>query len=414
MKRSAPLILLLGLLCGLIFGKLTVHVHPATFDGKIFYIGGRLLASGGNPYSRSQLLAGSERWAPEGMAAGQPAQMQLHFPATLVVFALFSWLPWPAFCWLLALLLGLTLPLIAWLCLRYFQPQPDNAALIAGTLLAAIVPATWQTFALGQVSLFTLLFILLTDRALIGKRDGLVVLFGFFALLKPTCCLPVLAVLFLREGVRGRGALVGAVLVNVAVNLLGALMIGPQAFLTEYREGARLMRLPGAPLDPLSGFRVDASVFLASFLHGAALTVTAYIVSAALCAGYYVVWKRSRKTELPDIAALLLLALLIFYHQPYDAALVAPALIYGYLLVKSGLKRPTDKVFAALLALNLMSFGNHNVVSLLLKPLRHEQPIYFKPLVLLLTYLALLAQIQQTRRERPEKDSNTIGTDDKR
>ena len=316
----------------------------------------------------------------------------------MLVFAPFTLLPWPVFCWVLALAIGLSVPLIAWLCLRYFEPEPSTASLLVGTLLVLLVPAAWQNFALGQVGLFEILFMLLTDWALRSKRYGWAVLFGFFALLKPTCFIPLLFVLFVREDWRGRAALLGAAGVNLGVNLLGALMIGPKLFFDSYQTNSRQMALPNAPLDPMSGYRIDMNVLSASFLHGAALTAAGLLLTALLCGGYYRIEKRSSRVGLPNIAALSLLALLLVYHQAYDAVLLAPAMLYGYQLFRTGRLRPTEWVYIGLLALCVLAFGNHNVVDLLLKPLHHVQPVYFRPLVLLAAYSVLLWQMDQTQR----------------
>ncbi len=54
-----------------------------------------MLAAGHNPYDSQQLEAASHRYAPDGYVVGSPAQPEIHLPATLAAFALFSWPPSP-------------------------------------------------------------------------------------------------------------------------------------------------------------------------------------------------------------------------------------------------------------------------------------------------------------------------------
>lgn len=75
MRRHFRDILLIGLVLGLLLGKMSIHVHNTSFDGKFFYVGGRLLLSGGNPYSGPDLLRASAQYAPEGWPAGHPTQL---------------------------------------------------------------------------------------------------------------------------------------------------------------------------------------------------------------------------------------------------------------------------------------------------------------------------------------------------
>src|SRR5262245_54498292 len=97
-------ICLLGVLFGLVFGRLSVRAHPFGFDGELFYVGARLLVDGQNPYRRAELREASQRYAPEGLPAGIAQQAQMHLPATLAAFTLVSWMPWTAYCWFLDLL----------------------------------------------------------------------------------------------------------------------------------------------------------------------------------------------------------------------------------------------------------------------------------------------------------------------
>jgi hypothetical protein len=399
MNRPIVTICLLGILFSLVFGRLSVREHRFVFDGKLFYIGAKLLVAGQNPYRLSELREASRRYAPEGFPAGIEQQAQMHLPATLAAFALFCWMPWTAFCWFLDLLNAFCLPLIAYLLLEYLTPKPSVRALCGASFCLAIFPSTWQNFAVGQLGLPPLLFALLAARALTRNRFPQAVLFCLLALLKFTCSLPLLLYLFLKGDARKRRAIGAAFGLFLVLNLATAAHIGIHRMLAGYQEGIDSLFRAGATNDPGVGARMDADSLLAALPGGTPAVAAKAAAAAALVAAFLYGCRRSQALHLAEVSALSLLALLLFYHRTYDATLVFPALFLAWGLLRTGERSASDLLLMGGLLLCWASIGNHNLLDLLLRPLHLQQPFWWRSLAVLASFLALVCgPLQRARR----------------
>ncbi len=331
---------LLALLIALTVGRSSVRVHDYYFDGKMFYIGAKVLAQGGNPYDIKALQAASVQYAPEGWPAAAKNVPQMHLPGTLALFVPLSWLPWTGFCWLLAFINSVSIPLIAYLSLKNLSRthgQPAHWAIVAASVAMLVFPATWQTFILGQLGLFLLLITLLLVRSIQRQNHFTTALFCLAAFLKFTNTLPLLLFLFMTGKRRTRMALLGGVGIYLVLNAVSVLVIGASTFFASYRQSMQTSFKAGEINSVSQGRRIDLENLMNLGLSPVAIMALKGLLLLSLVWFFWSRWKERDSDTITSVQFALLncATLLAFYHSVYDAVLLLPVIFVIAALWKS-------------------------------------------------------------------------------
>jgi len=393
------LLFFLGIFLSVIFGLLTPKVHNYSHDGRQLYVGARLIFSGKNPYARQEMKRGYEEYTREPSGVLPTPGPQLHLPATFILLVPFALLPWPLFCWLQIIANAFCLPVIAYVCLRQHFAQPPVPLLLGSVFFLAILPGTWQNFALGQIAL-PIMALTLGSLYLLKKHSTWLSLSGIMvSLAKFTLCLPLFFFSFWTGRRADRLVLLAGLTGYLLLNLAGALVIGPRQCISSYAQNNSASFATGsenAAQGQTVQPRVDLEILLAAFCSPAVAGIFKDALVGLLFAS--LVWKRPKvETTLVELSALSLLALLLFYHRTYDTVLLAPSLVLVLVFWTNREMTGFRFLFAGLLALTLASIGSekHNLVDVLLHPLHLHQPSYWKALCLLLDTLVLIYGVRQ-------------------
>lgn len=395
---------LIALVLLLLYAPVLRRSHNASIDAKIFYLAGKAFVVGGNPYDPATEQALVARYAPDDRLAEPLTYLLTHPPITSLLFALPALLPWPAF-WALMLAVNIaSIPLAAFLLLRFWG-DPSPRLLWPASFFIAFLPPTWQCLRLGQIALPMLVCSLLAAHFFYRERFRGGGLSALLAMVKPTLCLPLLAFLFLRGGFRARRALLLTGLAYAALNLAGVWRLQAQGidFKESYQRALDLSFAGGGINDPLTTaiIRLDLEALLASTGLGAFPLIKP--VAVVLLAGLFGWAMRPRLGRESSflfgggVIAMLLLSLTAFYHRSYDGVVLAAAFFYALAAWKSAWRGEAVKnsparwcspVLGAVILLGLAAIGaqQHNLLNLALRPLGMEQPVWFKAAGVLVAY----------------------------
>lgn len=399
-QTRALLFITLVLLIG--YGFALRNSLDFAIDGKTFYLSGKAMIVGGDFYDPAREKALSEQFAPDGENAHLFAHLLTHPPITPVLFTPFSLLPWSVFRLLLLAINVISIPIIAWLCLR-FAGRITLAGLWLASAFIAVLPPVWQAIKLGQIALPMLACALLAAHCVRRERWRWAMAFAVLAMVKPTFCLPLLAYLFVVGKPRARLSLLAAAGIYAALNLIGVARLQMQgiSFVDSYRRALDASFSGGGLNDPrmMGAIRLDVEVLLAnvSFL---APQIAKYTIAILLLVAF---WWATRKYLMREneaqfgagVAAMLLLGLVLFYHRSYDGVLLLPAFFLGVVgaLSTQGAGREYSArplylslVFVALLCLSAIGSDERNALNMVLKLVQTTQPLWFKAACVLVCY----------------------------
>jgi hypothetical protein len=410
-KKSGLMIVIVGTLLSLAYWRLIPHVHNYPHAGKEFYVGARLLAEGNNPYSSPELQAASRKYAPEGMVAGFDRQPQIHLPATLMVLAPFSLLPWTVYCFLQLVLNTFCIPIIVYLCLLGITARPAFWSLALISLFVAFLAPTWENVVIGQIALPLVLCFLLLARSFARRKVAWLSALTFFALLKFTFALPLIAYVFWKGSRAQRFGMAVAATIFILLNAVAVLRIGPHTFLAGYRTQVARSFGPGGLNDVRTADGQSARLDLESLLAVFPATAQDKLINGAaivILVGIFLYQCRTRSVfSLWHVSALSLLTLLLFYHRNYDAVLLIPSLFFGFYewrrkmsaqdqaRSKASKSRVPNVMAFVLMVLVLASFGiigngSHNILGSVLRHFRTSPPPYLHSLLVLGIYLVVI------------------------
>lgn len=412
MTGTKRTVLYIGAMLSIAFGFLTPKVHNYSHDGRQLYVGAHLLLLGKNPYDHQQLVRGYAEFAHEAHGVDQSPAPQIHLPATFVALAPLTLLPWPVFCWMQILLNAFCIPVVAYICLRRCFVQPPIPILCLSAFCIAILPGTWQNFALGQIALPISVLTFGTIELLKTQNSRLGVPAVLLALVKFTLCLPLLAYSFFIGSRAARLILAAGLAIFIFINLFGVLLIGPRQFLSSYEQNNSATFSAGTQND-IHGegrrARVDLECLLSSLPNPLEVSATKIVIGGILFTGF--MYRRPKvEITIADLSALSLFALILFYHRTYDTVLLSPCIILVLMFLLDRRLAGFRALFAGLLVITLAAIGsdNHNVVDVLLRHVNTRQPTYFKALCLLLDALVLVFGILLPSREDCDRQTTNL------
>ena len=391
------------------------HSLDFSIDGKTFYLAGKAMIVGGDFYDIEHEKLLSERFAPDGKNAHLFAHSLTHPPITPVIFAPLSLLPWSVFrLVLLAINVG-SIPVIAFLCLRFYQ-RPSFLALWASSVFIALLPSVWQAVKLGQIALPMLASALLAAHFVLRRQPKGIALFALLAMVKPTLCIPLLAYLFVVGKPRERLALLGAGAAYGFLNLLGIARLQMQgiSFAESYRQALNLSFGGGGLNNPLNigVIRLDVEVLLTNLSLVAPKTAK-YAIVFLLIGAFWWASRRwlGRENQMQfgaAVSAMLLLGLIMFYHRSYDGVLLLPALFLGISAWWQSLRAHREYSSAryfhlalavvALLCLAAIGSDGRNALNMILGVVKMSQPWWFKATCVLVCYglMMIILKLQPT------------------
>jgi hypothetical protein len=395
------LVLLIG------YGFALRHSLDFAIDGKTFYLSGKAMIVGGDFYDPAVEKSLSERFAPDGENAHLFAHLLTHPPITPVLFAPLSVLPWSVFRLLLLAMNVVSIPVIAWLCLRLVDRISVTGLWLAAAFIA-VLPPVWQAIKLGQIALPMLACALLAAHCFLQKRSRWLAFFVVLAMVKPTFCVPLLAYLFLIGKTRTRLAMLAAGGIYAALNVIGMVRLQMQeiSFVESYRRALNASFSGGGLNDPrlMGAIRLDVEVLLANVSY-ITPQIAKYAVVIVAAGAFWWATRRflGRENESQFgacVAAMLLLGLILFYHRSYDAVLLLPAFFVG--LAGAWPARNARREYSrralhgalavtALLCLAAIGSDERNALNMVLKTFGTSQPLWFKAACVLVCYGLMVA-----------------------
>jgi len=407
---------LIALVLLLLYAPVLRYSYNASIDAKIFYISGKAFLEGGDPYNPVTEQALVARFAPDANPSEPLTYLLTHPPITSLLFALPSLLPWPAF-WALMLVVNIvSIPLVAFLMLRFWG-EPSPRLLWLASFFIAFLPPTWQCLRLGQIALPMLVCALATAHFFYQQRFRGGGICALLAMVKPTLCLPLLAYLFMRGEWRTRRAFLLVGLAYAVLNLIGIARLQMQGinFKDSYQRALELSFASGGINDPLTTaiIRLDLEALLLNSNMAVAKPVIVILLMALFWWALRPQWSRETRFVFGGaVAATLLLSLTAFYHRSYDGVVLAAILFYAHAVWKwAEGEKPAKNLMArwcalALIAVILLCLAGvgaqqNNLLNLALRPFGLEQPVWFKAGCIVAAYGFLMIVLRRHAQDTP-------------
>lgn len=358
-QRSTGLWLIVALLvvmAAIVFiarGPRRAAGHPSDFV--LVYGPARTWLVGGNPYDHAQIdRVWLEAHGPSDFAPSRrPESGLLYPPTTLLMFAPFAALTWPAahHVWIAANVMFLTI--VVWSIARlagFTLRQRRTWLFVAGALAFAPVHTTFHH---GQTPLYVMSVGMLGFVLASSGASG--ALLSLASAIKPQIGLPMLALQGVRR--RWRSMLVGVA--AIALLSLGAIlpmMVRGVPWWSSWRGNLAALRHGGAG-DPSLG-NPDRHQMLHLHYPITALTdnarfaeIAAFLIVAALAAIFFLPPKKQmqRTSLLHALSMVMALTLMVVYHRFYDAVLLLAPLAWAIDGVARDRRRSTHWCALALL-----------------------------------------------------------------
>jgi len=357
-------------------------------DSKAYFAAARVFLHGQNPYDGPAVVQESLALDPAGFPAGTQNERYINLPAALLPEIAVSFVPWRLFTTLCILITGLCLPLIVILAAELFGLKLTPARLVAGSVVLAAFPPVWRGVMTGQSAVILVAISLGLCLAVSRGRRGVTAGLAFLALMKATCCVPLIGYLFFKAHRRERVAIVTGCAAFALASVVMAVIIGPHAALDGFRQSQAAMFNPGGANDPYVYPARYARVDLAPML---TLAVDAHHIGLAnalagalllLPAIWLLTIRRSRSIEPAEICVWLTASLLVFYHRPYDVVFAVPILALGMRDLRDGRRLHTAARLGAV-ALSYTVLGDHSIMSVV-----HFDAPWIRPAITIILYLS--------------------------
>jgi Glycosyltransferase family 87 len=398
-------VLAAGIIISFIMCALVMPRREMSWDLKVFYTGGRLVLSGGNPYDSQQLMATSQRLAPEGNVVGTVGFEQLQPPGVIAMFAAVSWLPWSAARLLFLIVASFSLATVISLSLARFGAKQTGVLYWFLCAASLAFPPVWQNFILGQLSIISIGFALLAAMTVDQNRPIGTALFALLAMLKFTCTLPLIAILFIRANRTQRIAIAVGMVLFAALNAVPLIASNATEVLRAYRHSVTSNMQAGGINDPEKNQRLDLSSItpLCGEIAVAAMKVAVLLPLISIITRS----EQRRPLTLTQLSLILVISLLPVYHRVYDLAILLPLFVAVLIHIPNAIRRRAIQTLlpwaaaAVLYGLVIASAGaNHNILSVF----DIKEPTAFKP-CLLIALIPLLwwMQVRSPTASLPEK-----------